>query len=248
MKFLFLLMFSFSVMAQKEKLGANLKEQVVSDQITIDSQKTINKIDDENNSLFLEYRNTLRQIENTKAYNNQVAQLIESQKSEKLSLLKQIDGLKTANQEIVPLMDHMVTTLSDLVKGDTPFLKEERLKRVDDLKEMMKRADVSTSEKYRRIMEAYQIENDYGRTLEAYRGNITLDENSLTVDFLRVGRLLLLYQTLDSKIQGVWDQKTKKWLPLEDDYRRSIVEGLKMARKQTTPNLMTLPLFKPENL
>jgi hypothetical protein len=40
---------------------------------------------------------------------------------------------------------------------------------------MMTRADVTNAEKFRRIMEAYQIENDYGNTIEAYRANIELE-------------------------------------------------------------------------
>ena len=103
----------------------------------------------------------------------------------------------------------------------------------------MDRADVTNAEKYRRIVEAYQIENDYGRTIEAYRG--TLD-NGKTVDFLRVGRIALVYQTLDGEETGVWDQGAQDWVELDDSYRTSIKQGLKIARKQSAPDLIELPL------
>jgi len=49
---------------------------------------------------------------------------------------------------------------------------------------MMPRADVTVSEKYRRIVEAYQLEMEYGRTI----GGLPRRAYGKTVDFLaRVG-------------------------------------------------------------
>ena len=75
---------------------------------------------------------------------------------------------------------------------------------------MMSRADVTISEKYRRILEAYQVELDYGRTLEAYEGKLGSGDDARTVQFLRVGRVALLYQTLDGKETGYWDARQEE--------------------------------------
>jgi hypothetical protein len=107
---------------------------------------------------------------------------------------------------------------------------------------MMGRADVTTSEKFRRIMEAYQIENEYGRTIEAYRASLVAGGRESTVDFLRFGRIALLYQTLDGLEAGVWDQTNGRWEPLNSGYRSAIRAGLKIARKQAAPDLIRLPL------
>jgi len=91
-------------------------------------------------------------------------------------------------------------------------------------------------------MEAYQIENEYGRTIEAYRDTIEIDGRETTVDFLRFGRIALVYQSLDQTMSGVWDQKNRTWKVLDDSYRSAIRDGLRIARKQSAPDLIRLPL------
>jgi hypothetical protein len=228
----------------KVKLGKNFKEQIKSEKITQSSQEVIESVDTENSKLLDEYRRVLQKIDNTKIYNDQLVKLLENQNDEKVSLKNQIISIKETNEGVVPFMLEMLSTLDLMVENDTPFLPEERKKRVAELKKIMNRADVSTSEKFRRILEAYQVENEYGRTLEAYRGKLTANGQDKTVDFLRLGRLALLYQTLDQKSQGVWDKESKAWVELDDHYRRSITTGLKVARKQTVPELLTLPVKK----
>ena len=109
----------------------------------------------------------------------------------------------------------------------------------------MHRADVTEAEKYRRIMEAYQIENEYGRTIEAYRASLQLDDRETTVDFLRFGRIALVYQSLDETQAGRWDQTMGSWVPLDSSFRSSIRHGLRIARKQAAPDLIRLPLAVP---
>ena len=55
---------------------------------------------------------------------------------------------------------------------------------------LMDRANVSVAEKYRRLLEAYQIELEYGRTIEAYEGSFASDNGERSVTFLRVGRAM----------------------------------------------------------
>jgi hypothetical protein len=143
-------------------------------------------------------------------------------------------------------MIKMVEVLEQFVELDTPFLPEERNSRVAQLKEMMDRADVNLSEKYRRILEAYQVETEYGRTLEAYQGELDTEDRNRTVDFLRVGRVGLYYRTLDQMEAGMWDQETQSWQQLPRDSVQSVIQGLKVARKQLPPDLLTLPVKTPE--
>lgn len=95
-------------------------------------------------------------------------------------------------------------------------------------------------------MEAYQVEADYGRTIEAYRGDLKDKDQTRAVDLLRVGRLGLYYLTLDRREAGAWDRKTKAWHILPGEYRHAIEQGLRTARKQATPDLLKLPVPAPE--
>ena len=94
----------------------------------------------------------------------------------------------------------------------------------------------------RNALEAYQIESDYGRTLEAWRGELVQADDSRVVEFLRLGRLMLFYQTLDAQEQGYWDTATQRWQPLPSGYRRTLEQGMAIARTEQVPVMLRLPL------
>lgn len=210
------------------------------------SQKTIDSLSEKANRLLDEYRLVIGETESLKTYNDQLAKLVDSQNEEIASIEKQIGSIESTNREVVPLMLKMIDGLDKFVALDVPFLQQERQNRIAGLKEMMDRADVSTSEKFRRVLEAYQVENEYGRSIEAYSEAVEINGEKKTVDFLRFGRIVLISQTLDGKVSQVWDQHDRKWRPLDDSYSTAIKDGLKIARKQSAPYLINLPVSAPE--
>jgi hypothetical protein len=153
----------------------------------------------------------------------------------------QLEEIQTTSREVLPMMGKMLNALVQFVKLDLPFLAEERANRVASLQDMMTRADVSTSEKYRRLVEAYQIEMEYGRTMEAYQGKV----DNKTVEFLRSGRVSLMYQTLDGKETGYWDADSHKWVR-DDDYKEAMTAGLKVAKKQSAPDFVSVAIHAPK--
>jgi len=205
------------------------------------SQVRIDKISDDTDRLTAEYRVVLQRIDALRVYNKQVSDLIASQEEEMGSLRRQIDDVELVGREVTPLMLGMLDALENFVELDVPFLPEERAKRMDFLHDVMVRSDVTNAERYRHIVEAYQIENEFGRTIEAYAGELTLNGATRQVDFLRIGRVAFLYQTLDGTETGVWDQKNRQWLDAADS-TSAVRLGLRMARKQTAPDLLKLPL------
>lgn len=212
------------------------------------SQEAIDQLSEQTDALVREYRSVLDQTDAVRVYNTQLEKLLAAQEREADSLQKQIDNAGLISRELTPLMLKMIDALDSFVKLDLPFLLDERGKRVVSLRELMERADVTDSEKYRRILEAYQVENDYGRTIEAYQGTLEVGGVSRTVDFLRVGRIALIYQTLDGTEAGVWNTAKQEWQPLGGDYRGSIRQGLRIARKQAAPDLIRLPIQAAEEV
>jgi hypothetical protein len=140
----------------------------------------------------------------------------------------------------------MIEGLERFVGADVPFLAEERSERVTGLRDLLGRADVTSAEKFRVVMEAWQIENDYGRPIYAYTGELDIDGTNREVDYLQVGRVTFVYQTPDGLNQGVWDQSNRAWIPLGSEYRNSIRQGLRLARNQVGPSLLLLPITAPE--
>ncbi|GFD74615.1 DUF3450 domain-containing protein [Alteromonas marina] len=206
------------------------------------SQEKINGITDQIDSKLQQFKTLMKEIEGLEVYNTQLRKQISNQEQEMADLNSAIDEVSVVERQITPLMMRMIDGLEQFVALDVPFLPEERANRVADLRAMMDRADVAASEKFRRVMEAYQVEMDYGRTMEAYSGIHSINGQERDVEFLRLGRTALIYQTRDASMQGVWNKQTRQWEELDSSYRTQITKGLRMAKKQLAPDLLMLPV------
>ncbi len=195
--------------------------------------------------MLTEYRKAVADAESYTTYAKQLEGQVQSQDEEMATINQQLTEIETTSREVLPLMQRMLSTLSEFVQLDVPFLAEERKNRVTMLEAMMSRADVTLSEKYRRIVEAYQVEMDYGRTLEAYEGKIGEGDAARTVQFLRIGRVALLYQTLDVKETGYWDADQKNWV-IANQYAHGFKEGISVAKKQRAPEMLIVPVPAPK--
>jgi len=228
--------------AYPDKLNQAIKKEMATTQAAVKSQKKIDGLSDQTRKMLEQYRAATRETETLNAYNKYLQDLINSQQEEKVSLTKQLEDIEITQREIVPLALKMLDGLDDFITLDLPFLPEERKHRVEMLKDMFVRADVTNAEKYRRILEAYQIENDYGNTIEAYRSDLELNGTVTEVDFLRLGRVAIYYQRLDGSESGLWSKTNKRWESLPLSYSNSIRNGLRIARKEAAPDLLILPV------
>lgn len=206
-----------------------------------ETQAEVDEVFEETRSLIDEYRAEMKIVEGLETYIAMLDQQISSQLEEVDTLRTSIGDVAVIERQVLPLMSRMIDGLEQFVALDVPFLLDERAKRVSDLRALLKRSDVTVAEKSRRVFEAYQIESDYGRTIEAYRAKLALEGASFDADFLRVGRVGLLYRTVGDERLGYWNGKG--WAPLPDSpYRRYIEQGLKVARQEIAPELITVPL------
>lgn len=216
-------------------------EQKEADKAARTSQEQINDILEKKQDLAGRYAQVVAETESLNKYIEQLSVQVKSQDEEIAGIEQQLLDIETTNREVQPLMQKMVDTLEEFVALDVPFLLEERTERVSKLKELMVRSDIAISEKYRRILEAYQIELEYGRTLEAYEGRV----GEKTVEFVRLGRISLMYQTLDEAETGYWDAQKKDWV-LDNSYTESVKEARRVAKKDGAPDLLTVPVPAPQ--
>jgi len=206
------------------------------------AQARIDALDDATREALLAYRAVTEETEALRRYNAQLERLVASQAENLTSLERQIDEIEVTKRRVFPLLDRMLGVLAEFVELDKPFLLQERALRVAALEAERDRADVSLADKFRRLLEAYQIEAEYGRTISADRATLELEGGATTVDVLRFGRVGLYYLTLDRRSAGVWDAAENAWQPLADEYRHAVSEGLAMARREKPPALVRLPV------
>lgn len=210
------------------------------------SQNRIDDIVKETDSLETEYKRVLKELEGLKVFNTLMQRQIDRQESDIGKLNQAIDEVEATGRQMLPLMVRMIESLELFVEADAPFLLDERRSRVGELYELMEREDVTVAEKFRKVLEAYQIENDYGRTIEAYKAAVEHEGATLEVDVLRVGRVSLVYQTADQSATRRWDHDAKGWVDLEGSYRNQVRMGLRVAQQQVAPDLLMLPVSAPE--
>lgn len=240
-----ILLIAIPMILPAQTLSQVLEAQTERTLISQSSQERVDKIVQQTRSLEDKYRASLKEIEGLLIYNQLLDLQIENQERVMIDLEKSIVMVSIINRQIVPVMTRMIESLEQFISLDVPFLKEERTNRVKNLKEMMVRQDVTVAEKYRKVTEAYQIENDYGRTIETYKDTLEVDGAILELDFLRVGRISLMYQSVDGKVSGVWNQKKQSWEDA-DNSRNQIKMGLRIAKKMVPPDLVILPVDSPE--
>jgi hypothetical protein len=211
------------------------------------SQAKIDKLADETRDLLSDYKTVTKQVDGLKVYNARLQKQIDNQTARITEIDASIDQVTVISRQITPLIIRMIDGLEKFVELDVPFHMEERQQRIAFLRANLDRSDVSVAEKFRQVLEAYKIENEYGRKIDAYKGNVDIDGVERDVSFLRVGRIALLYQTTDTELSGAWDQSSRSWVALDrGEYRNAIMKGLRIARKEASIDLMSIPVAAPE--
>ncbi|MCY3641165.1 MAG: DUF3450 domain-containing protein [Gammaproteobacteria bacterium] len=210
------------------------------------SQARIDALTEETHRLLNEYKTVLKEIEGLRVYNRQFEKQIANQEREMTQLTDSIDRVTVIERQITPLMLRMIDGLEQFVDLDLPFLLDERHDRVERLREMMDRADVAVSEKFSQVLRAFQIENEYGRTMEAYGDTINVEGVDRKADILKVGRVALVFQTPDGEETGMWNKADNRWEVIGDEFTTPVRNGIRMARKQLSVDMLTLPITGPE--
>ena len=121
----------------------------------------------------------------------------------------------------------MLESLESFISLDTPFRIEERQNRIDLVRSSLAKPKVTASEQVRQVLEAYNIEAEYGRKIDTYESTL---EDGTVVNILVIGRIGMFYQTKDEQSSGRWNKKTGSWDELSNTYRKPIRDGIRMAK------------------
>ena len=211
------------------------------------SQQRVDQLDDQTASLVNDYRANLRQLEAAQRYNASLVKQTEAQERQIARIQQDIENVSGLQRAVAPLMEDMAAKFSDIVDADVPFDIDDRKKRAADRIAMLDQpeGEVSVAQKYRLLVEAYQIEMEFGRTIGAYEGNIEVDGESIAGQFLRIGRVALIFKTDDDSVLKVWNNSSRSWVDLNKSYLADTKLGLRMAKEQTAPGLLPIPVAAP---
>lgn len=206
-------------------------------------QNQINQLDDERTDMVREFRTLLQRKDAAELYAKQQQLVVDSQREEIASLSEQLLSIDDITAQTVPMLLSMVEDLKTFVNADLPFKKEERLARMEGLDAIMASAHVSNAERYRVIMEAYQAEMEYGRTIQTWKEEITLDGTPTQVDMFLYGRVALVYVTPNGAAAR-YNRATGEWEPLPGGYGDDIIKSVRIADGRAQPDVLFAPIQK----
>ena len=211
------------------------------------SQARVDRLADETRNLLDDYKTVTKQIDGLRVYNARLQRQIDNQLRRIAEIDSSIDQVTVIQRQMTPLVIRMIDGLEQFVAMDVPFNLNERRARIEFLRTNVDRSDLTVAEKFRQVLEAYNIELQYGRGFETYHDTIDTGTGPRDVDFLRIGRLALVYQTTDGSEAGVWNNQSRSWQPLPTgDYAAAIRQGVRIAKKQATIELLNMPIAAPE--
>jgi hypothetical protein len=236
--------------------GGSIQAQSVDDAIdaarqlppqAAQSQQQINQIDDATTRLFDQYQVVAKQVEGLKVYNAQLQLQIDDQNRQINNLDRSIDEASTMGVQIAPVMVEMIESLKQFIGLDLPFHLDERRDSIARLEDNLGRSDITSAEKFRQILEVFKIETDYGLNIETYTDTIVLNGTELDVNIFRVGRVAMMYQTLDEAVTGAWSNQTNSWETIDaGDYKNAVSQGIRIAKKQAAIDILSLPVAAPQ--
>tara|TARA_B100000287_G_scaffold83436_1_gene76073 strand:+ start:37 stop:789 length:753 start_codon:yes stop_codon:yes gene_type:complete len=212
-------------------------------QLSATSQDRIDATERQTDKIVNEYKVVSKQVEGLKLYNAQKRIQIQAQLDLMDKLDEQLVQVVVMQRQIPPLAGKMLDSLETFIQLDTPFRAEERRARIDLVRSSMSKPKVTASEQVRQVLEAYNIEAEYGRKIDTYEDKLA---DGTVVNILVIGRIGMFYQTKDERTSGRWDNEVGEWVELPGSYRKPIRDGIRMAKKLAPVDMLLMPVIKGE--
>ncbi|MEL7042127.1 MAG: DUF3450 domain-containing protein [Pseudomonadota bacterium] len=207
-------------------------------------QQQINQLDDERADMVGEFRTILQRKTAAELYARQQAAAVESQEREIESLTDQLSRVDEITSQTVPMLETLIDDLELFINADLPFRLEERKDRVARLREYLVDPNISVTERYRQIMDAYTAEMEVGRKTDTWKETITVDDREVTVDMVLFGRVALVYMDPTGRYAKRYDRETSSWVDLENRYKAEIEKAIRIIQGKRTQDVMYVPATK----
>ena len=242
-------LFGFSLLISSNEVNVEINMESIlevgreNQTLSANSQEKIDKTERQTDKIVNEYKVVSKQVEGLKLYNAQKRIQIQAQLDLMDKLDEQLVQVVVMQRQIPPLAQKMLDTLETFIKLDTPFRSEERRTRVDMVRSSLAKPKVTASEQVRQVLEAYNIEAEYGRKIDTYEDKLA---DGTVVNILVIGRIGMFYQTKDERTSGRWDNETGTWEELSGSYTKPIRDGIRMAKKLAPTDMLLMPVVKGE--
>ena len=189
------------------------------------------------------------------------------EKLNKIDAQKQ--GLEDLKAFIGPMVEKMTAELSAQITSDYPFAYEERMARLEKLKDVVGDAGIPIADKYRRVLSVYEIEVNYGNAMESYQGDHPVSPTNRTGDdrykkdeagkivrnkstgqpievfdgtYLRFGRMSFVYVNEDGSDPLRYDLKTSKWVSVAGNRAALVRQAVRVSRGEVAPRVVFAPV------
>lgn len=229
--------------ASAQQLDEALRVAQQSTEQGAQAQRQIDDIADRTASLEGEYLALRQQIEDQRIFIEQQQVFLRSQQNEIDELTSQLDRVSGIERDLTPMLLEMYVRLEEFIDSDLPFQIDTRRARLDNIERVLGQADISPAEKYRVILNAYEIEAGYGRSLRTYQQEAEIDGAAHNATVLQFGRIAMI-RIYDGNMH-IMTRDQQEWRPLSGGHATNVQRALRIAQEVTTPEVFLAPLPGP---
>ncbi len=225
-----------------DEVGEALEASLGAQRAARESQQRIDRLDAETRALHEKRRAAESRALQLAAYSEQLEQEAAVEEQRRAQIDAELKRVSALGGELLPLARRMLAALEAQVARDPPFLLEVRRKRIADITALIDDSGHSAAEKFRRVLEAWRSEAEYGNTVGAEDVATDCTGAPGAATLVRVGRVG--FYCVDDSQAARWDA-TNSWAPLDDAAAAEITRAATMARGKLPPELLVLPVAKP---
>lgn len=213
-------------------------EGVAAQQVQAALQTQIDAADEQTRATLEELRQLERETRLLTRKNSALSERLNAQASRQQRMSDALDTLEETRSALPQIEADMTRQLTQWIERDLPFLHDERMARVESAES----EELESVERIGELLSVWRQELAYGREMDTWRGRLTIESGEREVAFLRIGRIGFYYLSPDGREGGVWLAEEARWQPLEEQARREVRNGMRIANDQRAPALLTLPL------